>query len=74
LETIYNSVIINAFVGAMVGMERSIFQNLLKLNLEWLPNSYSIIYSSIQLLKPRTISPEISQSIWEKNLLLFGWF
>jgi MFS family permease len=38
----------------MVGMERSIFQNLLKLNLEWLQNSYSIIYSSIQVTKAIT--------------------
>jgi hypothetical protein len=30
-------VIINAFVGAMVGMEDRYFKNLLKLNLEWLP-------------------------------------
>jgi hypothetical protein len=52
-------VIINAFVGAMVGMERSIFQNLLKLNLEWSKTailSFIVAFGVTKTL--RTISPE----------------
>jgi hypothetical protein len=51
-------VIINAFVGAMVGMERSIFQNLLKLNLEWSKTAILSFIVALVTKTLRTISPE----------------